>query len=142
MRPETCRQIFANIWYYYRDEEIIAFLDNDERLHETYQSMKVTSQTAVYPFIARAKEQGTIDLHVIVKYDQPDETGQWDYYYAPNYLGNTDFKEWLKEMGIATGITAEEFFENILEKTEEAKEALMLEELTFSATDNGEWVIF
>jgi hypothetical protein len=104
--------------------------------------MKTANQTAVFPFIARAKEQGTIDLHMIVKYDQPDETGQWDYYYSPNYLGNTEFKAWLEVIGTATGIKAEDLFENILEKTEEAKEALMIEELTFSATDNGEWVIF
>lgn len=142
MRPETCRRLFPNVLYYHRDEEIVGYLSTNEQLKGVYKFMNAAPKTTVYPFVKRGVEAGTIDLHMIVRYEQADEAGQWEYYYAPDYLTSTDFKEWLEALEISTGIKAEDLFEEILEMTEEAKEDFVIEEFTFSATDHGQWIIF
>lgn len=115
----TYKQIFGNTLYYYNDDEIIAHLKSDETLTDIYQAFLGKSLAAISSIVLPAKENGKLELHIIVKHEQKQEIGQWEYFFAPTFPTKSNLQRLVHSLQISTGISSEKIFSGIMKQVTE-----------------------
>lgn len=118
----TTYQKFAdNILQYLQDKEIIEFLSTNEDLKGLYSEIKDSKMACVIPLVFVTNPVDfELDLNIIIKHENPDQFGQYEYYLIPNFVNKeTNISELLNTLTISTNANPEEILNSIGEQVKE-----------------------